>query len=575
MYLCGKRITMEFGFLDVLKLIGALGLFIFGMKIMSEGIQRVAGSKLRQILSAMTSNRFTGVMTGFATTAVVQSSSATTVMVVSFVNAGLLKLRESIGVIMGANIGTTVTAWLIAIFAFGKFKIAAFALPIIAIAFPLLFIKRDNLKNIAEVLIGFALLFMGLEALKDSVPDLGSNPEALAFLAEWTNLGFVTTVLFVIVGTIVTLVVQSSSAAMALTLTLLSKDIITLDIAAAMVLGENIGTTITANLAAMIANVHAKRAARAHLIFNVFGVIWMMIVFKPFLGFIEYIYEPFSQWINGMNPDLGKGESEIMLSLFHTAFNILNTLLLVWFVNFIANIVIKLVPSKGDDDLFSLDYIGSGIMGTPELSLLEAYKEVGKFGGITARMNGFVTDLLETTEGKKRQPLIEQVTKYEDMTDNFEVEITKYLTDLSAEEMSPKTSQRVRNLLSITDDLEKIGDLFYQITMNLESKLQRKVYFVPKQRQNLKAMFKLVDDALEVMTFNLNQSADKLDLQKASELENEINELRNTLRTKHLKDVEKSAYSFESGMVYNDVFIALEKIGDHIYSISAAIDGKV
>ena len=566
---------MEFGVLDVLKLIGALGLFIFGMKVMSEGIQRVAGSKLRQILSAMTSNRFAGVMTGFATTAVVQSSSATTVMVVSFVNAGLLKLRESIGVIMGANIGTTVTAWLIAIFAFGKFKIAAFALPIIAIAFPLLFIRRENLKNIAEVLIGFALLFMGLEALKDSVPDLGSHPEALAFLAEWTNMGFATTVLFVIVGTIVTLVVQSSSAAMALTLTLLSKDIITLDIAAAMVLGENIGTTITANLAAMIANVHAKRAARAHLIFNVFGVIWMLIVFKPFLGFIMELYEPFSHWINGMNPDLGKGESEIMLSLFHTSFNILNTLLLVWFVNTIANIVIKLVPSKGDDDLFSLDYIGSGIMGTPELSLLEAYKEVGKFGGITARMNGFVTDLLETTESKKRQPLIEQVTKYEDMTDNFEVEITKYLTDLSAEEMSPKTSQKVRNLLSITDDLEKIGDLFYQITMNLESKFQRKVYFVPKQRQNLKAMFALVNEALSVMKSNLNQSADNLDLKGASDLESRINELRNELRTKHLKDVEKSAYSFESGMVYNDVFIALEKIGDHIYAISAAIDGKV
>ncbi|MGB0424689.1 MAG: PhoU domain-containing protein, partial [Flavobacteriales bacterium] len=258
-----------------------------------------------------------------------------------------------------------------------------------------------------------------------------------------------------------------------------------------------------------------------------------------------------------------------------TSFNILNTLLLVWFVNTIANIVIKLVPSKGDDDVFSLDYIGSGIMGTPELSLLEAYKEVGKFGGITARMNGFVTDLLETTESKKRQPLIEQVTKYEDMTDNFEVEITKYLTDLSGEEMSPKTSQKVRNLLSITDDLEKIGDLFYQITMNLESKFQRKVYFVPKQRQNLKAMFALVNEALTVMKSNLNQSADNLDLKGASDLENQINELRNELRTKHLKDVEKSAYSFESGMVYNDVFIALEKIGDHIYAISAAIDGKV
>ncbi|MEO0404943.1 MAG: Na/Pi symporter, partial [Bacteroidota bacterium] len=371
---------MDYGFFDVLKLIGALGLFIFGMKVMSEGIQRVAGSKLRQILSAMTSNRLTGVLTGFTTTAVVQSSSATTVMVVSFVNAGLLKLREAISVIMGANIGTTITAWLIAIFAFGKFKIAAFALPIIAIAFPLLFVKRQNLKNVAEVLIGFALLFMGLEALKDAVPDLKGNAAALEFLAAWTNHGVASTVLFVLVGTVVTLIVQSSSAAMALTLTLLSKDIITLDVAAAMVLGENIGTTITANLAAMIANVHAKRAARAHLIFNVFGVIWMIILFKPFLSMIQYMYEPFTAWIQGINPDLGKGENEIMLSLVHTSFNIINTFLLIWFVNFIAKVVVRLVKSKGDDEVFSLDYIGGGLMGTPELSLLEAYKEVTKFG---------------------------------------------------------------------------------------------------------------------------------------------------------------------------------------------------
>ena len=566
---------MDYGILDFLKLIGALGLFIFGMKVMSEGIQRVAGSKLRQILSAMTSNRFTGVMTGFATTAIVQSSSATTVMVVSFVNAGLLKLRESISVIMGANIGTTVTAWLIAIFAFGKFKIAAFAFPIIAIAFPLLFVKKSNLKDLAEVLIGFAILFMGLEALKDAVPDLEGNSEVLAFLKEWTEMGFISTILFVLVGTIITLVVQSSSAAMALTLTLLSKDIVTLEVASAMVLGENIGTTITANLAAMIGNVHAKRAARAHFIFNVFGVVWMVIVFQPFLGFIEYIYEPFSAWVTGINPDLGKGENEMMLSLFHTSFNIINTLLLVWFVGFIAKTVERLVKSKGDDDEFSLDYIGGGLMGTVELSLLEAYKEVAKFGTITAKMNGMVETLLQTTEPKVRQPILDQVTKYEDMTDNFELEITKYLTDLSSEEMSGKTSKRVRNLLSITDDLEKVGDLFYQITMNLESKFQRKVYFVPKQRQNLQEMFGLVEEALVVMKNNLASPADDIDLTEATNIENKINEFRNNLRESHLKAVEKSTYSVESGMVYNDVFIALEKIGDHIYAVSQAVKGKV
>lgn len=567
---------MDYDFFDVLKLIGALGLFIFGMKVMSEGIQRVAGSKLRQILGAMTSNRVKGVFTGFATTAIIQSSSATTVMVVSFVNAGLLKLREAIGVIMGANIGTTVTAWLIAIFAFGKFKIAEIALPIIAIAFPLLFVKKENFKNIAEVLIGFAILFMGLEALKDSVPDLQGNADALAFLSNWTNMGIGTTIIFVIVGTFITLVVQSSSAAMALTLTLLSKDIITLDIAAAMVLGENIGTTITANLAAMIANVHAKRAARAHLIFNVFGVIWMIIVFKPFLEMIQYIYGPFQTWVTSINPNLGKGESELMLSLFHTSFNIINTLLLVWFVDFIAKTVIKLVPSKGgEDDEFSLEYIGGGVMGTPELSLLEAYKEVSKFGQIAARMNGLVNKLLESTDPKKRQKLVEKVGKYEEITDNFEIEIANYLTELSKEEMSPSTSARVRGLLSITDDLEKIGDLYYQITMNLENKNNKKVYFVPRQRESLKEMFGFVEEALEVMLKNLDTPSSQVNIAEAEAAEDKINMFRNELRSRHLKDVEKSKYSVPSGMVYNDVFIALEKIGDHIFAVSEGIIGRI
>ncbi len=567
---------MNYDFFDVLKLIGALGLFIFGMKVMSEGIQRVAGSKLRQILGAMTSNRVKGVFTGFSTTAIIQSSSATTVMVVSFVNAGLLKLREAIGVIMGANIGTTVTAWLIAIFAFGKFKIAAIALPIIAIAFPMLFVKRESFKNVAEVLIGFAILFMGLEALKDSVPDLQGNADALSFLSGWTNLGIGTTVIFVIVGTFITLIVQSSSAAMALTLTLLSKDIITLDIAAAMVLGENIGTTITANLAAMIANVHAKRAARAHLIFNVFGVIWMIIVFTPFLSMIEYIYEPFQSWVTSINPNLGKGENELMLSLFHTSFNIINTLLLVWFVDFIARTVVKLVPSKGgEDDEFSLEYIGGGVMGTPELSLLEAYKEVSKFGQITSRMNSHVNKLLESTDPKKRQKLVEKVGKYEEITDNFEIEIANYLTELSKEEMSPSTSARVRGLLSITDDLEKIGDLYYQITMNLESKNNKKVYFVPKQRESLKEMFVLVEEALEVMKKNLDTPSGAVSIEEAEKAEEKINTLRNEMRSRHLKDVEKSKYSVASGMVYNDVFIALEKIGDHIFAVSEGIIGRI
>ena len=363
---------MTFSFFDVLILIGALGFFIYGMKIMSDGIQKAAGGSLQKILSSMTRNRFLGIITGFLITCLVQSSSATTVMVVSFANAGLINLVESIAVIMGANIGTTLTAWLVTIFGF-KVDITAFTLPIIAVGFPLMFTNKDSLKALSEVLIGFALLFMGLGALKDAVPDLAGNPEVLEFLGEWSNYGVASTILFVIVGTIVTLVVQSSSAAMALTLTLLYSKIIPFEVAAAMVLGENIGTTITANIAAMVANVHAKRAARAHLIFNMIGVIWMIAFFPVAIDLIKNLWDPFQRWI----PGLAGTEQEIELSIFHTLFNVINTLLLVWFVTPISKLVTKMVPSRTEDDEeYSLAYIGSGMMLTTEASLLEVRKEL-------------------------------------------------------------------------------------------------------------------------------------------------------------------------------------------------------
>ena len=333
-------------FFDFLIIIGALGFFIYGMKVMSDGIQKVAGSKMRNILSSMTSNRFLGVTTGFLITALLQSSSATTVMTVSFVNAGLLSLVESIGVIMGANIGTTITAWLISILGF-KIKISAIALPIIAVGFPLMFSKKSNIKAWAEVLIGFALLFMGLDELKHAVPDLKQNPGFLSFLADYADKGFISTIIFIGVGTILTLVVQSSSAAMALTLVMCFEGYIPFQLAAAMVLGENIGTTITANLAALVANVHAKRAARAHFIFNVFGVIWMVIAF-PFV--IELIdkYMTIYMGMSPLNPEDKSATVPLGLSIFHTTFNIVNVLLLVGFVPFMAKTATRLVKSKGE-----------------------------------------------------------------------------------------------------------------------------------------------------------------------------------------------------------------------------------
>ena len=642
--------------MDLLSLIGALGFFIYGMKVMSDGIQKVAGNRMRRILSAMTSNRVFGVFTGFIITSLVQSSSATTVMVVSFVNAGLLSLIESIGVIMGANIGTTLTAWLISIFGF-KVKISAMALPIIAFGFPMLFSSRGSIKSWGEVLIGFALLFMGLEFLKDSVPDLQSNPQVLEFLSQYTDKGLLSTLIFIGVGTVITIVVQSSSAAMALTLVMCYQGWIPFQLAAAMILGENIGTTITANLAALVANVHAKRAARAHFLFNTFGVVWMIIAFPLFISGInnymannptisgtggrQYSFEqPPSQelfdtqlqqslgdagefiewtWVTpkklnmhyslfkaagqGIDIDslaairiteelvalgitaaqyhvvnIGARPSEeasaipIALSIFHTTFNILNVLMLVWFVPFIARTVTRFLPAKGvDDEVFHLSFIGSGMMGTAELSIIEARKEISKFGEIIVKLYDAVPQLLHATEEKKFQKLMKRVAKYEDMTDRMELEIAKYLSKASESELSNDASRRVRSMLSIISDLETIGDLCYQIAQNLERRRAIKAYFTPELRQKSELMFIAVEKSISNMTQNLNRDYEKVTLTEAKDIEEEINDLRNKLRNEHLENIEKGLYPIHSGMYYNDLIHSLEKIGDHAFDVSEAI----
>jgi phosphate:Na+ symporter len=647
---------MNYSLFDFLSLVGALGFFIYGMKVMSDGIQKVAGNRMRKILSAMTSNRLFGVFTGFFITSLVQSSSATTVMVVSFVNAGLLSLVESIGVIMGANIGTTLTAWLISIFGF-KVKISAMALPIIAFGFPMLFSSKSTVKSWGEVLIGFALLFMGLEFLKGSVPDLQSNPEVLEFLSHYTDKGVLSTLIFIGVGSIITVVVQSSSAAMALTLVMCYQGWIPFPMAAAMIMGENIGTTITANLAALVANVHAKRAARAHFLFNVFGVVWMIIAFPLFINNInnymadnptisgvggrnysfsnapeqnafnqnmttrlgeaadfvswdwpepqrlDVHYELFKASENNINIDsvasiafqeelsaagLVSGQYEVQnvgarpmeeasaipiaLSIFHTTFNILNVLLLVWFVPFIARIVTRFLPARGvDDEVFQLSFIGSGMMGTAELSIIEARKEISKFGEITAKLYDAVPQLLHATEEKKFKKLLRRVAKYEDMTDRMELEIAKYLSKASENELSKDASRRVRSMLSIISDLETIGDLCYQIAQNMERRRETKAYFTPELRQKSEQMFHAVERSIELMTKNLNQDYEKVSLTEAKDLEDEINELRNQLRNEHLENIEKGLYPIHSGMYYNDLIHSLEKIGDHAFDVSEAI----
>jgi len=564
---------MEFGLLEVLKLVGALGFFIYGMKVMSEGIQKAAGSSLRKILGAMTSTRFLGVGTGFLITCLIQSSSATTVMVVSFVNAGLLSLTESIGVIMGANIGTTLTGWLVSLFGF-KFKVAQFALPILAVGFPLIFSSRTKLKSWGEFIIGFALLFMGLDALKSAVPDIKSNPDAVAFIAEFANNGIFSTLLFVLIGSVLTVVVQSSSAAMAITLVLCNQGVISLEIAAAIVLGENIGTTITANLAAMVANIHAKRAAMAHLIFNVFGVVWVVALFGPFLNLIEILWVPFHHFLQSLNPDFVKGETEMQLSLFHTVFNIFNTLLLVWFVKLIASTVIKVIPSKGDaDEQFNLEYISTGIMSTPEIAILEAKKEITKFGRLTLKMNTLVKDMLTERDNRVFKQMLEKVKNYEDITDRIEVEITTYLAKVSEGEMSKGLSEQIRGMLSIAGDLERVGDVFYQMSKALERKREQKIWFTPEQRNRIIEMHALLEDCLNNMNANLAESRKNVTIDKALDLERSLNKLRKKIRKEHFINVEKGEYNFKSATIYGDMFNSIEKVGDHIINVTEAIVG--
>ena len=561
----------------VLTLVGSLGLFLFGMKLMSEALQKVAGNRMRQILASMTNNRIKGVFTGLLVTTTIQSSSATTVMVVSFVNAGLLSLIAAIGVIMGANIGTTVTAWIISILGF-KVSLSFLSLPLIGISFPFFFSKNSRKKSWGEFVIGFAILFIGLQFLKESVPNINNSPEVLNFLSHYTDLGYWSVLLFVLIGTILTLIIQSSSATMALTLVLTYNGLIPFELAAAMVLGENIGTTITANLAAVVANVSAKRAAIAHFIFNTFGVIWILIIFHPFLRGIDLIFRNkhgFS--ILDSHPSMAEFENikaiyPLALSVFHTAFNIINTLALIGFAPFIAKIATKLIPAKDEEDEeFSLKHINIGLLSTSELSIFQAQQEALNFGSRLEKMFQFIPGILIEKRPKKYDKLLKKIERYEEISDNMEIEIADYLTRVAEGELSHDSSKKIRALLKIIDDMESIGDIIFQISKVINNKNERSIDLNEEQNNHLNEIFEFVKEAILEMNSNLPKNFSDVKAEKAYSCEKKIDQKRDELRKLHIEDLKEKKYKHKSGAYYSEIVALSERIGDFIINVTEAI----
>ena len=534
------------------------------MKIMSEGLQKVAGDRLRSILTAMTTNRVTGVLTGVLITALIQSSSATTVMVVSFVNAGLLTLAESISVIMGANIGTTVTAWIISIFGF-KVDMAAFALPLLAIALPLIFSGKSNRKSIGEFIFGFSFLFMGLSYLKANAPDLNANPEMLAFVQNYTDMGFFSILLFLFIGTILTMIVQASAATMAITLIMCANGWISLELGAALVLGENIGTTITANLAALTANTQAKRAALAHFVFNVFGVIWVLIIFHPFMQMVNWVVDTFFQ---SSDPEVA---ISYKLSAFHSIFNICNVCILIWGVKLIERTVCALIHPKEEDEEPRLRFITGGMLSTAELSILQARKEIHLFAERTHRMFGMVQDLLHTEKDDDFNKLFSRIEKYENISDNMELEIANYLNQVSEGRLSSESKLQIRAMLREVTEIESIGDSCYNLARTVNRKRQTNQDFTEKQYEHIHFMMKLTDDALAQMIVVVEKPEHQsIDINKSFNIENEINNYRNQLKNQNILDVNNKEYDYQMGVYYMDIIAECEKLGDYVVNVVEA-----
>lgn len=597
---------MNYSILDFLGLLGAVGLFLYGMKVMSEGLQKAAGDRLRNILGAMTRNRFTGTVTGFFITALIQSSSASTVMVVSFVNAGLMTLAQSMAVIMGANVGTTFTAWIIALFGF-KVDISAFALPLIGLAVPLLFSKKSKTKSIGEFTIGFAFLFMGLDMISKYVPDLQSNPEMFAFLQRYASMGFGSVLIFCLVGVVVTMIIQSSAAMFAITLIMCSKGWITFDLACALVLGSNIGTTVTPLLASMSGNVAAKRTAMGHLLFNLLGTLWTLAVFFPFVDLNSWITEEIGQgdpaglynYVSNLQATDPGMYNQVMaaglptddgvvlhhrsviaqmqvsvsfgLSIFHTVFNLINLSIMIWLTNVYVKIVELLVPAKhtGDDE-FQLKFISAGILSASELNISQAEKEMHVFAERVGRMLPMARDLVHTKAGSDDfNRTYSRLEKYEEISDRMELEIANYLNRCAEGRLSNESKRRLTAMLSIDSEIESIADAMLGVGKILLRKQESGVHFNDEIYSNIDLMFGYVEKSVGGMLKVLSnlENVDEHDIIACYNREREINNLRNQLRTANVANINGRHYEYQSGIYYMDIISTLEKAGDFIINV--------
>ena len=554
------------------QILGSLALLIYGMKVMSEALQKMAGSQLRHILGAMTTNRLTGMLTGTFITCAVQSSSATTVMTVSFVNAGLLTLAQAISVIMGANIGTTLTAWIMSLGYNVDLTIVVF--PAFFLGIMLIYSKKR--RYFGDFLFGIAFLFFALVLLSAAGKDLDleHNPSVIDFFSSFDTKSHLTIITFLLIGTVITCIVQSSAAVMAITILLCSTGVLPIYLGIALVMGENIGTTATANLAALGANAQARRAALAHLVFNVFGVIWVLCLFYPFVNLVCSLV--------GYNPDGNMTAAQkatllpIVLAMFHTCFNVCNTTVLIWFIPQIEKLVCQLIKPKADkeDEDFRLRFIQTGIMKTPELSVFEAQKEISSFGERIQRMFGMVRELLETKDGKAFEKLYDRIEKYEGISDSMEIEIAKYLDQVSDAHLSDDTKAKIRAMLREISEIESIGDSCFNIARTIKRKVDNKEEFTEKQHENIHQMFLLVDEALTQMNFMFTHDRHTLDMNRTFNIETEINTFRYQLRNQNIEDVDNHLYTYGIGTMYMDIIQESEKLGDYVVNVAEARMGR-